>query len=84
MALYDTNNHICMQLIDFLFHIVCDVTYQSSCSDKTLNSVFDFSELETGLHEVGSVSIFLFDDPLVTKSIFGVAEVLEGVLDVRV
>lgn len=84
MALYDTNNHICMQLIDFLFHMVVCIANQWVVSDETLGGVNYCSGFETGLHEVRSVSIFLFDDPLVAKSILSVAEVLQGVLDVGV
>jgi len=46
--------------------------------------MFSSDELESSLHEIRSVGIFFFDDPLVAESIFGVSEVLLRVNDVTI
>ena len=84
MAIYDTNNHICQQFVDFSFLIVLCIAIQRIGTDETLFGVIFFSGLEAGLHEVRNISGIIFNNPLMAESILRVGEVLLRVSDVLI
>merc|ERR1719389_1130522 len=86
MAIYDTNNHICRQTKGFSFVFVMYFANQLICSDliALFGAIFISYELESRLHEIRSVGIILFDDPLVAESFLSIGEVLLGVNDVLI
>lgn len=83
MAIYDTNNHICRQTN--VLYLFWSIGFVLVCSDfVALISAIHSDELETRFHEVRSVGVFFFDNPLMAEFVLSVGEVLLGVLDVGI